>query len=49
VLCPSQPLWAAVAGAPADGDELCRLAGLRRWQRELLADPLWSAYAEATA
>jgi ribonuclease D len=49
VLCPSQPLWAAVAGAPADGDELCRLAGLRRWQRELLADPLWAAYAEATA
>lgn len=49
VLCPSQPLWAAVAGAPAGGDELCRLAGLRPWQRELLADPLWAAYAEATA
>jgi ribonuclease D len=49
VLCPSQPLWAAVAGAPADGDELCRLAGLRPWQRELLADPLWSAYADAVA
>jgi ribonuclease D len=49
VLCPSQPLWAAVAGAPADGYELCRLAGLRTWQRELLADPLWHAYAEATA
>jgi ribonuclease D len=49
VLCPSQPLWAAVAGGPADGDELCRLAGLRPWQRELLADPLWAAYAEATA
>jgi ribonuclease D len=49
VLCPSQPLWAAVAGSPEDGRELCRLAGLRAWQRDLLADPLWDAYAEATA
>jgi ribonuclease D len=49
VLCPSQPLWAAVAGDAGDGDELCRLAGLRPWQRELLADALWTAYAEATA
>ncbi len=44
VLCPSRPLWTAIAGEPSDGAELCRLAGLRPWQAELLAEPLWEAY-----
>ena len=47
VLCPSKVLSAAVAGAPEDGRELCALAGLRTWQTELLADPLWDAYVTA--
>ena len=49
VLCPSKPLWAAVAGEPGDGDELCRLVGLRPWQTALLAGPLWEVYAERAA
>lgn len=44
VLCPSKPLWGAVAGDPADGVELCALAELRGWQTEVLAEPLWDAY-----
>jgi ribonuclease D len=47
VLCPSRPLWRAVAAEPGDGDELCRLAGLRPWQAGLLAGPLWEAFEEA--
>jgi ribonuclease D len=47
VLCPSRPLWAALAGEPRDGAELCALAELRPWQTELLAAPLWEAYTEA--
>jgi ribonuclease D len=47
VLCPSKPLWTAVAGEPADGAELCALADLRRWQTEVLAEPLWEAYVTA--
>ena len=47
VLCPSKVLSAAVAGVPEDGRELCALAGLRTWQTELLADPLWDAYVTA--
>lgn len=47
VLCPSRPLWAAVAGEPADGHALCELASLRNWQTELLAEPLWEVYVEA--
>jgi ribonuclease D len=46
ILCPSRPLWAAVAGHPSNGQELCELAGLRPWQSELLADPLWEVYLE---
>ncbi len=46
VLCPSKVLWAAVAGAPRDGVELCALAGLRGWQTGLLAGPLWETYVE---
>jgi ribonuclease D len=46
VLCPSRPLWRAVAGEPEDGVELCRLAGLRDWQTGLLADPLWEVLQE---
>ncbi len=49
VLCPSKVLSAAVTGAPADGEELCRLAGLRSWQTQLLAEPLWDAYVSARA
>jgi ribonuclease D len=44
VLCPSRPLWRAVAAAPSDGLELCAAVELRPWQAELLADPLWEAY-----
>jgi ribonuclease D len=47
VLCPSRPLWTAVAGDPADGVELCALAELRAWQTEVLAEPLWDAYLTA--
>ena len=47
VLCPSKVLWAAVAGSPRDGEELCALAGLRAWQTGLLAGPLWEAYVGA--
>jgi ribonuclease D len=46
VLCPSRPLWAAVVGDPEDGVELCRLAELRPWQTQLLADPLWQVWVE---
>jgi len=47
VLCPSRPLWRAVAGEPADGTELCALVELRPWQTEVLAAPLWETYVEA--
>lgn len=47
VLCPSRPLWQVLAGEPRDGAELCALAELRPWQAELLAEPLWAAYADA--
>ena len=47
VLCPSKVLSAAVVGEPEDGGELCALAGLRAWQTELLAEPLWDAYVTA--
>ncbi len=47
VLCPSKPLWAAVAGEPTDGEQLCALAELRDWQTEVLAEPLWDAYVKA--
>lgn len=49
VLCPSRPLWQAVAGEPEDGAELCRLAGLRPWQTQLLADPLWEVWEQVRA
>ena len=44
VLCPGRVLWSAIAAEPADGLELCAAAGLRPWQTELLAEPLWEAY-----
>lgn len=47
VLCPSKPLWAAVAGDPATAAQLCALAELRGWQTEVLAEPLWDAYVTA--
>ncbi len=47
VLCPSKVLWAAITGAPSNGEELCALAGLRTWQTRLLAGPLWEAYADS--
>ncbi len=46
VLCPSRPLWRAVAGEPVDADELCALAGMRPWQAELLAEPLWEVFQQ---
>ena len=49
VLCPSQPLWAAIAGDPKDGAELCALAELRGWQTELLAEPLWETYVNSVS
>jgi ribonuclease D len=48
VLCPSRPLWRAVAADPADGVELCAAVELRPWQTEQLADALWQAYVEAS-
>lgn len=48
VVCSSRPLWRAVAAQPDDGEQLCAAAELRPWQRELLRDVLWDAYAEAT-
>jgi ribonuclease D len=47
VLCPSRPLWGAVAAEPAGPAELCAAVGLRPWQTELLADALWDAYRQA--
>lgn len=47
VLCPSRPLLTALASDPPDGDALCERAGLRPWQRDLLAEPLWQAYLGA--
>jgi ribonuclease D len=46
VLCPSKALWAPIGADLADGVELCRAAGLRRWQTELLADALWETYED---
>jgi len=48
-LCPSKPLWDAVLAAPQDGVELCEAAGMRPWQVELLAEPLWEAFTKAYA
>ncbi len=44
VLCPSRPLWDAVIADADDGEALCRAAGMRDWQVEVLAEPLWEAY-----
>ncbi len=44
ILCPSRALWNAIAAEPEDGHELCELAGMRPWQVDLLADPLWEVY-----
>jgi ribonuclease D len=47
VLCPSRPLWGAVAADPGDPAELCAAVELRPWQAELLRDVLWDAYTAA--
>ena len=47
VLCPSRQLKTAVSARPTDAATLCAEAGLRPWQIELLAEPLWEAYANA--
>ena len=47
VLCPSRPLLTALASDPPNGHALCERAGLRPWQRDLLAEPLWEAYLDA--
>ncbi len=47
VLCPSRPLAAIAIGDPDGPDALVRLGGLRPWQAELLAEPLWDAYERA--
>lgn len=47
ILCPSKPLWAAIAAEPESPEALCQAAELRRWQAELLAEPLWEAYTDA--
>lgn len=46
VVCPNRVLWQAVLADPEGADELCAAAGLRPWQRELLADVLWESYTE---
>ncbi|MDP9023707.1 MAG: HRDC domain-containing protein [Actinomycetota bacterium] len=43
-LCPGRVLWTAALSDPSSPDELVEAAGLRPWQRELLADVLWEAY-----
>ncbi|MBW3576222.1 MAG: HRDC domain-containing protein [Actinobacteria bacterium] len=43
-LCPGRVLWTAALSDPASPDELVEAAGLRPWQRDLLADVLWEAY-----
>ncbi len=47
VLCPSRPLWSAVAGEPSDVTEFVALAGLRPWQADILGDELWGVYTDA--
>jgi ribonuclease D len=49
VLCPSRPLWRAVAAEPSDAAELCAAVELRPWQTQLLAEPLWDAYIETAS
>lgn len=44
VLCPSRILTQAILADPERPEALCDAAGLRPWQRELLADELWDAY-----
>jgi ribonuclease D len=44
ILCPSRVLRDAVLADPQTPADLCECAGLRPWQRELLADVLWDAY-----
>ncbi|MFT5223752.1 MAG: ribonuclease D [Glaciecola sp.] len=44
VLAPSKPLWDAVVADPEGGEELCLAAGMRQWQVEVLAEPLWETY-----
>ena len=44
MLCSSKTLKDAVREDPEDAEALCDAAGLRPWQRELLADALWTAY-----
>lgn len=47
VLCPGRTIEVAVAARPANGDELCAGVGLRPWQVELLATPMWATYVDA--
>lgn len=47
VLCPSRVLWPAVLSDPDGPDELCRAAGFRPWQCEVLGERLWDAYRDA--
>ena len=47
VLCPSKVLKDAVRADPVDAAALAEAAGLRPWQRELLAEVLWDAYRAA--
>lgn len=49
IVCPSKVLWGPARGEPSSPEELCRLADLRDWQCELLADALWEAYTSAMA
>lgn len=49
IVCPSKVLWGPARGEPSSPQELCRLADLRDWQCELLADALWEAYTSAMA
>jgi len=49
VLCASKVLKDAVRTDPVDAEALCDAAGLRPWQRELLAEVLWRAYRGRSA
>lgn len=46
VLCPSRVLWPAVLSDPGTSQELCRAAGFRPWQCEVLGERLWGVYEE---
>lgn len=49
VLCPGRVLLPAVLSDPRGPDALCRAAGLRPWQADVLREPLWTAYTNSAS